>query len=547
MPRRPEIGNVQLYPDRPLRRTDRNGYVLKFYCPILRKRIRRNCGTRDRREARKLQRECQERLLNGEYLTSDGAITASHVVQKAIRPATPDIGDGDSSGPSWQECYDRYLDHRRLRVRADSLVEIVSRLGIAERILEAQSRDDNRLEGLLMSDVATLDRLEYLQERLLAGEECRYDTRSPHTVNSVLRAVMAFMRFCKGRGWVTEVPDLQKVEFNEVMKGRPITQDEFQKMLDAAKPVVGDDSAASWIFAMKVLWESGFRAGDLMDFSWDNPRHIHPIWPTQADRLPTIAIPSSQKNGRVQEVPMLPGLEVLLRGIPDHQRTGWVVNPKAIEFDFQGGLESFRPCASDLRRLATRCSNSSIARACGVTETAVRKWIKQLQISGNRPGQNCRSLSELQIERLRANADRKPKVKLRNETVRMTKERVSRIIGLIGKKADIVVQVEDPRTHHRVKYASAHDIRRGLAQRLINAGVSAETLKVVMRHRDFSTTEKYYGAVRSAQNAGAEIVARLRPAADNSAFVGGLMGGVNKAPQLSAEELLVLKSLLARL
>ena len=77
--------------------------------------------------------------------------------------------------------------------------------------------------------------------------------------------------------------------------------------------------------------------------------------------------------------------------------------------------------------------------------------------------------------------------------------------------------------------------------------MSAETLKVVMRHRDFSTTEKHYGAVRSAQNAGAEIVARLRPAADNSAFVGGLMGGVNKAPQLSAEELLVLKSLLARL
>jgi hypothetical protein len=59
----------------------------------------------------------------------------------------------------------------------------------------------------------------------------------------------------------------------------------------------------------------------------------------------------------------------------------------------------------------------------------------------------------------------------------MTRERVSRIIGLIGKKADVVVQVEDARTQHRVKYASAHDIRRGLAQRLINAGVSAETLK----------------------------------------------------------------------
>ena len=547
MPRRPEIGNVQLYPDRPLRRTDRNGYVLKFYCPILRKRIRRNCGTRDRREARKLQRECQERLLNGEYLTSDGAITASHVVQKAIRPAPPDIGDAESSGPSWQECYDRYLDHRRLRVRTDSLVEIVSRLGIAERILEAQSRDANRPEGLLMSDVATLDRLEYLQERLLDGDECRYDTRSPNTVNSLMGAVMAFIRFCKGRGWVADLPPVQKLESEEVMKGRPITEVEFHNMLDAVPEVVGQESAESWLLALNILWESGFRVGDLMDFSWDNPRHIHPIWPTQADRLPTMAIPSSQKNGRVQEIPMLPGLEELLRKIPEQQRKGWVVNPAAIEFDFHGGFDSFRPCASDLRKLAPRCSNSEIARACGVTEAAVRKWMDQFSISGNRPNQNGRPLSESQIERLRSNADRKPTDKLRHETVRMTKDRVSRIIGLIGKKADVVVQVEDARTQHRVKYASAHDIRRGLAQRLINAGVSAETLKVVMRHKDFTTTEKHYGAMRSAQSAGAEIIARLRPAADNSAFVGGLVGGIKKAPQLSAEELLVLKSLLARL
>ena len=41
MPRRPEIGNVQLYPNRPLRHSDKNGYVLRFYCPIRGQRIRR--------------------------------------------------------------------------------------------------------------------------------------------------------------------------------------------------------------------------------------------------------------------------------------------------------------------------------------------------------------------------------------------------------------------------------------------------------------------------------------------------------------------------
>jgi integrase len=95
----------------------------------------------------------------------------------------------------------------------------------------------------------------------------------------------------------------------------------------------------------------------------------------------------------------------------------------------------------------------------------------------------------------------------------------------------------------REKYASAHDLRRGCALRLINAGVSAETLKIVMRHKNFATTEKHYGAFRSAQSAANEVAEKLS-AAENSPLVGGLMGGIEKAPQLNAEELLKLKSLL---
>jgi len=59
MARKPEVGNVQLYPKRALRQDDKNGYVPKFYCPI-RGHIRRNCGTRDRRDARRILRECSE-------------------------------------------------------------------------------------------------------------------------------------------------------------------------------------------------------------------------------------------------------------------------------------------------------------------------------------------------------------------------------------------------------------------------------------------------------------------------------------------------------
>ena len=69
MPRRPEIGNIQLYPNRPLTDEDKNGYTLKFFCPIRKKRVRKNCGTRDRREARRILRDCQERVI-GRFKTS---------------------------------------------------------------------------------------------------------------------------------------------------------------------------------------------------------------------------------------------------------------------------------------------------------------------------------------------------------------------------------------------------------------------------------------------------------------------------------------------
>ncbi len=286
-----------------------------------------------------------------------------------------------------------------------------------------------------------------------------------------MAAVMAFVRFCYTRGWIPSVPPVEKLDVDDVMKGRPITGEEFDRMLEATPKVVGDEAAESWSFALRILWESGFRIGDLMDFTWDDPRHLHPVWPQRKGDHPTVVIPSSQKNGRLQEIPMLPGLRTLLEQVPVRQRVGWVCDPRPI------------------------------------------------QRGETRPG-------------LRSHG-------------RMTTERVGRVISMIGKESRIIVRPADDRTSQREKFASAHDLRRGCALRLINAGISAETLRLLLRHSSFSTTEKSYGAMRSAQSAAAEICATL--SAESPTFVGGLMGGNEKTPQLSAEEFRVLKSLLKSL
>ena len=542
MPRRPEIGNVQLYPNRPLNKSDKNGYVLKFYCPIRQKRIRRNCGTRNRREARGILRECRERLLNGKYIESGGAITGIH--EQTVSQVGSVLGrpSSESGKMSWQECYDRYREHLKPRARSKSLGHAVSRIGIAERILEGQRQDLGLPEGGPVEEYFTLDALEYLQDRLLAGDESRLDSRSPTTVDSAVRAVMTFARYCHAHGWIRGLPKVQKLATEDVMKGRPITQAEFDAMLKAVPAIVGERHAPSWEFTLKVLWESTFRVGDAMDFSWDDERRIHPVWPRSARQKPTLMIPPTQKNGKVQEIPMLPGLRELLEESAKRHRHGWVINPEPIDYQVRSTQGWFRPTPTDLARLTTEYSNSAIARACGVTETAVRKWLKQESIEttgrARRMGQD---ISQKITEQLRQRSEQhRAKANIASGQ-RLTKDHVGRTISRFGEEAGIVVQQADPENGRRIKFASAHDLRRGCAQRLINAGVSAETLKVVMRHRDFATTEKYYGATRAAQAAATEIYDRLESAGNHAAQ----KSSADVVAKLSAEELKKLKALLS--
>ena len=549
MPRRPEIGNIQLYPDRPLRSSDRNGFVLKFYCPLQRKRIRKNCGTRDRREARKILRECRERLLNGKYAESGGAITEQHVCVSLL-PVVPHSAAElhPDRGRTWDECYQHYRSHRTKRSKKSSFHNARSRLEIAERIFQGYMADHGIEGDVMVRDVMTLNMLEYLQERLLEGDEGRYDQRSPNTVNSMVAAVMAFVRFCAKREWIDRAPAVERLDVDDVMKGRPITGEELDRMLDATERIVGVEEAASWQFALRVLWFSRFRVGDLMDFHWENERHIRPVWSDDDKIHPTLSVSSSQKNGKLQEIPMLPELEAFLLEVPESDRTGWVVNPLPVHSPVKAGCVWFQPSHDDLVSLANRFSNLSIALACGVTETTVRKWLAKQDFRRSREFKvNTGAVPDDLVLDVRGRAIRSTGTTRPPRTERLTKERVGRIIAMIGKEAGVVVRQEDERTGTRTKFASAHDIRRGCAQRLINVGVSAETLKVVMRHADFATTEKYYGATRSAQAAASEVRQKLSPNANTDALVGGLMGGHEKTPQFDTEELLKLKALLERL
>ena len=372
MARNPDIGNVQLYPNRPLRRGEKNGYVLKFYCPILGKRIRRNCGTRDHREARRIQHECRDRLLDGKYMASHGAITELRVAPPVPIPSM--LGTQDER--TWEETADQYRSQHKRRVRRKAKEDSDSRLDIARRIFEIRRKAKGLPPGVTLRECMTLEALEYLQDQLLDGVQSHYDRRSPNTVNSMLAAIMAFVRYCYDHEWIDRVPPLRKLDVDEVMRGRPITGEEFERMLAAVPKVVGDGPAEEWRFALNILWESGFRIADLLDFSWDDIERIHPVWPRRQGQHPTLVIPSTQKNGKNEEIPILPGLKKLLDTVPEDRRVGFVVNPPPAEYEFKSQSKKwFMPKPEDLATLIRSYSNCAIARACGVSNVTIQKWL----------------------------------------------------------------------------------------------------------------------------------------------------------------------------
>ena len=89
---------------------------------------------------------------------------------------------------------------------------------------------------------------------------------------------------------------------------------------------------------------------------------------------------------------------------------------------------------------------------------------------------------------------------------RFDAEWIGKVVSKIGKEAGVEVAPVDGKKP--AKYASAHDLRRGCADRLIAAGVDERDVAAVMRHASVETTRRHY-APRNVQRTAANINTRL--------------------------------------
>ena len=307
------------YPDRP--------FQLRYDCPVEKRQIRISTGTRDDAEAERQKAELEAKLLLGLSIST---------------------GRGKVLGPEmeWSDFRDQFRTLHLATVRESTARHAESRLDLAERILKPKT----------LSDMADPNAMQQLQAKLLAGEQSRRKKpRSPHTVKGYIGCILAALSWAHLQDWLPMAPKIRKLKTAKLkgMKGRPITELEFEGLLQATATVVGDSATESWKHVLRGLWTSALRLDELMHVSWDKAGTIRPVWGQGPFSI--LEIPAAmQKNDTEENIPLLPWFEKVLSETPQEQRRGWVFNPQSLQTKTGRKVRHQRPDAEWVGKVISR-------------------------------------------------------------------------------------------------------------------------------------------------------------------------------------------------
>jgi integrase len=275
--------------------------------------------------------------------------------------------------------------------------------------------------------------------------QLRTEGKSESTIATYTRHLKAMLRWAHSQGLLAVVPKIvmpKRAKGGKVMKGRPITLEEFERMLAAvpkaieARPTTdGVDTVTPWRFYLRGLWASGLRLSESLSLRWDAKPGALVV--DFSGRRPMMRIPAeSEKGGQDRLLPIAPEFAELLDETPESERHGRV-------FMLIGSrLAVARMQADWVSRVVCR-----IGCKAGVkVDERERRLVVDSRVS---------------------KAAEKPSKRK-------------------GRKRDA-----EPDDGIKRKYASAHDLRRAFGLRW-SARVMPAVLQQLMRHEDISTTMKYY-------------------------------------------------------
>ena len=265
-----------------VRRKGTNFY-LRYTDPVTGRRHEKNSGTKRLKKAQRAAGEWQAELNLG--LTGAG---------KIVR---------------WSDFRQQYEDDEVVHMKPSTQVTVSGVFNNFERVMKP-------------------DRLDRVTTQWITRfQKKRSEEASPSTIEGDCRVLKAAMNWARTQGYIRDVPvfpKLRKARKAKVMKGRPITAEEYERML-AAVPKVKNVDKESMKFLLKGLWLSGLRLGEALGLTWD-------VWSDgiRVDLSGESAVlritAEDEKGGKDREYAVAPEFDDFLRQIPEDRREGHVFN-----------------------------------------------------------------------------------------------------------------------------------------------------------------------------------------------------------------------------
>jgi integrase len=373
--------------------------------------VRRD-GARARKAAESVASKWEAELQEGRY-KSPSKVTWAEFRERYEDEVLPGLAENTAGKVA--ATFNAVEEHINPRLLADLTAERIS-------VLTKALRDVNRTRAA--------DPAKAKKKKLPASTAPRVTVNglSEATIKGHLAHLMSALRWAHKLGLLVEVPKVdrpkraKKSTRSTPMKGRPITGEEFDRMLVKVRDVVlqkpktgsiqppelsaGDaECVETWQHLHRGLWWSGLRLDEAMQLWWDRDDKLTV---DLSGRFPMLRIRSELEKGNEERLlPIAPEFGEFLLATPPAKRTGPVFNP----------------------------------------------------------------------------------LPQRVKGARLTTHRVGEIISAIGQAAGVKVAT-DARTG-RLKYASAHDLRRSFGDRWSHR-VMPIVLQQLMRHQDINTTLRYY-------------------------------------------------------
>jgi len=171
------------------------------------------------------------------------------------------------------------------------------------------------------------------------------------TIASYSRQLKSFLRWAERVGYLAKAPyvAIPKTRGGKIMRGRPITTEEFERLLSQVGSVVGENVAESWRHYLRGMWVSGLRLTESLHLYWDRCDGLRV---DLSGNRPMLQISAEFEKSRKDRIhPMAPEFAEFLQAVPETERHGPVFDPQ--------GYNGERPRAdwvakkvSDMGRLA---------------------------------------------------------------------------------------------------------------------------------------------------------------------------------------------------